>query len=150
MTKTNTVAKITKKDNFAELRALVELALDKDYLVTDVASRLTEFIDHEVEQLEKRSASAKKYAKKNDKATDELTEACVTVLSATEGALTIPEIVAQIDETLNATPQKLTYRLNKLVELGTIEKGQVSKKEEGKPARKVNCYAITGTMADAE
>lgn len=138
MTKMNDV-KVTKKDNFAALR---ECVLNTNWFDVEDAERIVEFIDHEIEQLDKRAASAKKYAKKNEKASDELTEACVTVLSTAEQPLTIPEIVALIDESMVPTPQKLTYRLNKLVELGTIKRDQITKKEEGKPSRKVNTYAL--------
>ena len=66
-----------------------------------------------------------------------------SILNEHEGAMTIPEIVAkanELDPEIQATPQKLTYRLNKLVEDGLATKEQVSIKTEGKPARKVNSY----------
>lgn len=133
--------KITKKDNFMALRGVVEN--DNGFFTPEEVERLLAFIDHELELLDKRSASARKYAKKNEKATDELAEACVSALSTEDGAmLTIPQILEKLPAELEATPQKLTYRLNKLVELGTIVKDQVSFKAEGKASRKINCYGI--------
>lgn len=139
----NTV-KITKKDNFVTLRNCV--LENSDWFEEGVADRLIEFIDHEMEQLEKRSASAKKYAKKSAKAEDDLADAIAAVLQRGEGAMTIADIIAALDENYAATPQKVTYRLNKMVEAGTVTKDSVSIKEEGKVARKINCYK----WADAE
>ena len=50
-------------------------------------------------------------------------------------------IVNEKYEGIEATPQKLTYRLNKLVEDGVATKETVSIKVEGKPARRVNAYS---------
>lgn len=135
--------KITKRENFEALREMVELALDKDYMESDEAERLFAFIDKELENLDKRAANAKKYASKKKAEADSLMELVNSILNEHEGAMTIPEIVAkanELDPEAQATPQKLTYRLNKLVEDGLAVKEQVSIKTEGKPARKVNSY----------
>lgn len=136
--------KFTKKNNFAALR---ECVLEHaDWFHEGEADRLVEFIDHEVELLDKRAASAKKYAKKNVKAEDAIADAIVEVIANVDEAMTIPEIVAAINPELLATPQKLTYRLNKMVEAGTVAKNMVSVKEEGKTARKINCYKWVGAV----
>ena len=135
--------KITKRENFEALRNMIELALDKDYMESDEAERLFAFIDKELAALDKRAANAKKYASKKKAEADSLMELVNSILNENEGAMTIPEIVAkanELDPEIQATPQKLTYRLNKLVEDGLATKEQVSIKTEGKPARKVNSY----------
>lgn len=141
--------KMTKKDYFQTLRTHVETFPD----MFDNADAMLEFIDHEMEQLDKRTESAKKYAKKNTKAFDAMAEAIADVLMNNGGALTIPQIIEHLSEDSNATPQKLTYRLNKMVEAGKVIREMVSIKAEGKNARKVNSYkwvSKTGTETDIE
>ena len=138
--------KFTKKDNFMELRECV--AEHADWFADGVADRLIEFIDHEVELLGKRSTSAKKYAEKHaNKDKDEMATNLMDVLMDAEGLMTIPQIVAKMNPELNATPQKLTYRLTAMVKSGDVHKELVAVKEEGKPSRKVNAYRLA-TDAD--
>lgn len=144
MTKT----KITKRDNYNTLR---ECVLDHmDWFEEGEADQLVAFIDKELANLDKRAANAKKYAAKNKASGDALTEAVADVLEENQAYMTIPEIVAAINADLGPTPQKLTYRLNKLVEAGTIEKETTSIKEEGKTARKINVYRWINTEETAE
>lgn len=133
--------KFTKKDNFAELR---ECVLEHaDWFEEGVADRLIEFIDHEVEILDKRTASARKYAAKNAKKDkDAMANALMDVLQEADGLMTIPQIVAKMPEDMGATPQKLTYRLTALVKNHDVHKELVTVKEEGKPSRKVNAYRL--------
>lgn len=141
--------KMTKKDYFQTLRTHIEAFPD----MFDDADSLLEFIDHEMEQLDKRTESAKKYAKKNTKASDAMAEAIASVLMENGTALTIPQIIEHLPEDSNATPQKLTYRLNKLVETGKVAREMVSIKVEGKSTRKVNSYkwvSDTGIDTDVE
>lgn len=145
MTKTT---KITKRDNFNTLR---ECVLDHmDWFEEGEADQLVAFIDKELENLDKRAANAKKYAAKNKASGDALTDAVADVLEENQAYMTIPEIVAAINADLGPTPQKLTYRLNKLVEAGAIEKETTSIKEEGKSARKVNVYRWINVEETAE
>ena len=138
--------KFTKKDNFMELRECV--TEHADWFEDGVADRLIEFIDHEVELLGKRSTSAKKYAEKHaNKDKDEMATNLMDVLMDAEGLMTIPQIVAKMNPELNATPQKLTYRLTAMVKSGDVHKELVAVKEEGKPSRKVNAYRLA-TDAD--
>ena len=88
-----TTQKITKRDNFNELRSLVETSM----LSNEDQDRLLAFIDHELELLDKRKASSAKSAKRGNKAQDELASKIADVLTADE-AQTIPQILAQIDE----------------------------------------------------
>ena len=133
--------KFTKKDNFAALR---ECVLEHaDWFDEGEADRLVEFIDHEVELLTRRAAGAKKYAEKHaKKAEDAMAVNLMEVLTANGGLMTIPQICAEMNPELMATPQKVTYRLTSLVKAHTIVKELVSVKEEGKPTRKVNAYRV--------
>lgn len=142
--------KFTKKDNFAALR---ECVLEHaDWFNEGEADRLVEFIDHEVELLTKRAAGAKKYAEKHaKKAEDAMAVNLMEVLVANDTLMTIPQIVAAMNPELQATPQKLTYRLTALVKAHEVVKELVSVKEEGKPTRRVNAYRLandTDTFED--
>lgn len=144
------MTKITKRDNYNSLIALLNDAIVAGTIETEEASRLNEFLKHEIEQLDKRAASAKKYAKKNSKATDELADAIMYVLTADNQ--TIPEIVDAV-KGVNAesaiTPQKATYRLTKLVEAGAVIRETVSVKNEGeKGSRRVNVYKLAESDAE--
>lgn len=138
--------KITKRDNFATLRELVLNCVDLEA----EQDRLLAFIDHEVEQLDRRAASAKKYAKKATKATDELANAVLEVVSAGD-ALDIPTIVEMLKQDgKDATPQKVTYRLTKMVEDGIVTREVATVKEEGKASRKVCQYKAVSVEAETE
>ena len=144
------MTKITKRDNYNSLIALLNDAIVAGTIETEEASRLNEFLKHEIEQLDKRAASAKKYAKKNSKATDELADAIMYVLTGDNQ--TIPEIVDAV-KAVNAesaiTPQKATYRLTKLVEAGAVIRETVSIKNEGeKGSRRVNVYKLAESDAE--
>lgn len=135
--------KITKRENYETLLALLPEMLNAGMIDSAEDAQLAEFLNKELENLDKRAANAKKYASKKKAEADSLMELVNSILNEHEGAMTIPEIVAkanELDPEAQATPQKLTYRLNKLVEDGLAVKEQVSIKTEGKPARKVNSY----------
>lgn len=141
--------KITKRDNFATLRSMVETA----DISNEEMDRLLIFIDHEVEQLDKRSANSKKYAKKTAAATDALTELVRTALALNSDPKTIAQIVTLINDATEgvATAQKVTYRLTQLVKSGEAEKSTISVKDGDGPARRVNAYALAAyEAADAD
>ena len=127
---TNT--KITKRDNFNALRAMVETSS----LTNDEQNSLLTFIDHEIELLDKRAVSSSKYKAKAK--TDLLAEMIVNTLVGVDAYMTIPQIVEAIGEA--ATPQKVAYRLGKMVDSGTIVKDSVSIKEEGQSSRRICTY----------
>ena len=134
------IEKVTKRDNYNTLLSLLPEMLNAGMISEDEDTRLAEFLNHELEQLDKRSASAKKYAKKSAKASDELADAIVDVLHSTQMVMNIGEIVAALPENLGATNQKVVYRLNKLVESGVAFKETTTVKEET-GSRKVNVYS---------
>lgn len=142
--------KITKRENFETLLTLLPEMLNAGMIDETEDAQLAEFLNKELENLDKRAANAKKYASKKKAEHDELYDCTNTVLNEADTAMTIPEIVAAVNERwdMDATPQKMTYRLNKLVEDGLATKEQVSIKVEGKPTRKVNAY--TAVIMDGE
>lgn len=126
--------KYTKKDNYNTLREIVMNYVD----LKDVQDRLLTFIDHEVELMDQRAAKSKKYQQEHSATNDWMTEAIVTTLHDTDAPLCIADLTGKI---IDATPQKLVYRLGRLYKDGTIDKEtQVIKTDDG--SRKVTYYKL--------
>ena len=136
--------KITKRANFEALLSLLPDALNHGLIDSAEDARLAEFLNHEIELMDKRAEKAKSYAKnKSAKAGDELADMALEALKEISEVATIADIVEVVNknhEDAGATSGKLAYRLNKLVEAGLVEKSDVVIKEEGKGSRKVNGY----------
>lgn len=130
--------KITKRENYTDLLSFIsENAADTEWL-----ARMTAFIEKEIETLDKRAESAKKYAEKKKAAADPIAEAVEAVLAEADHALSLAEIVEQIPADLNASAQKVTYRLTQLVKAEKVVKTSQSFKVEGKGSRKVTFYEM--------
>lgn len=116
--------KKTKAMYFAELREMVVAAVE------DQAQRdeLVEFIDKQVETLEKRKAAAAERAAQKKVESDTMTDAILAQIGTEP--ITVDEIVAALDDE-TVTRNKVTARLGKLVKAGTIVKEAV-KVENGK------------------
>ena len=97
--------KMTKRDYFMELRAFVEDS-DMENKVDTLA-----FIDHEIEQLDKKHASAKpsKKSEENDKIHDIIVKA----LQSAGAPLTITEMQKNVPELADYTCQKLSAIMNR-------------------------------------
>lgn len=138
------MTKITKRDNYNSLLTLVADTYSNGGIESAEAERLMNFINHEIELMDKRTEKAKTYAKnKSAKAGDELADMALEALKEIGDVATIADIVEVVNknhENAGATSGKLAYRLNKLVEAGLAEKSDVVIKEEGKGSRKVNGY----------
>lgn len=140
-----TTIKITKRDNYKELRNVVENTVYD----TEVQNRLLAFLDHEIELLDKRNASSAKYSKRSNKAADELAQQVEAVVTSANEPLTIPQIVERIDLE-GVTAAKVSYRLTKLVEAGALIREVISIKPEGQSARRVNIYKAVGTEIESD
>lgn len=127
--------KITKRDNYNTLYEIVSNA----GLDAEVEQRLHAFIDHELELMAQRNEKAKKYQKQHNAADDAMTNMICEVLGDASEAMTIPDIVSKI---VDATPQKVTYRLSKLYDAGKITKETQTVKMDGSPARRMTFYAM--------
>lgn len=107
--------KKTKAMYFEELREMVIAAVE-DQAQQD---ELVEFIDKQLETLDKRKASAAARAAKKREASDTMTEDILARIG--DEWQTVDEIVAAVGDE-NVTRNKVTARLGKLVKAGTIEK----------------------------
>ena len=113
----NTVKK-TKAMYFAELRDMV-LAAVEDQAQQD---ELVEFIDKQIETLEKRKVAAAERAEKKKAESDAMTDAILAQIG--NELITVDEIVVALDSE-EVTRNKVTARLGKLVKAGTIVKEAV-------------------------
>lgn len=130
--------KITKADNFAELRNIVIATVEDEAKKDDLVA----FIDKQLAELEKRKVDAAKRAEKKKAESDELTEEIFDLLG--EELTTVDEVVVALDNE-EITRAKVTARLGKLVKEGRIVKEAV--KVDGK---KRMAYRVAGEEADAE
>lgn len=135
----NTVKK-TKAMYFAELREMV-LAAVKDQAQRD---ELVEFIDKQIEALEKRKVAAAERAEKKKAESDAMTDAILAQIG--NELITVDEIVIALDSE-EVTRNKVTARLGKLVKAGTIVKEAV--KVEGNK-RMAYRLATDADAADAD
>ena len=129
--------KITKKDNFTAIA---------EFLADAGKTEWADVINHEIELLDKKAATAKATAAKKKVEGDALTDAVAAVL--TDELATIADITAKIEGD-DVTVAKVQYRLNQLVANGKARKEQVTVSGDGSKARKLMAYAI-GTVDAAE
>lgn len=131
--------KLTKKDFYAAIRAMVE-GIE---MVGEIpADEVLAFIDKTVEQIDVKAAKAKEKATKKKSDGDDLRAAVEAVL--TEKLQTIDEITAQVDFE-DVTKSKVTARLTQLVAAGVAKKEQVKSGD-----RKVMAYALDEAAESVE
>ena len=131
--------KVTKKEYFAALRALVE---DMDGVGDYTVDEVIEFIDSQVAQIDKKNAKAKETAAKKAAESDALTDKiydCVTDEFQTADAIT--DAIA--DETV--TKSKVVARLSKLIKTGKVVKETIKVGDAKKVA-----YKLAEVDEDAE
>jgi DNA uptake protein ComE-like DNA-binding protein len=134
--------KITKKDNYITLLEIVEKFNPVDEYDVDA---IKEFINKEIDILDRKAASAKKAAAKKKAEPDKLYDLIHEVLSEDEfePIAVIVDKVNELGEDIEATPQKAAYRLNKLVEANIAEKTELTiPGGEGQKKRKVQGYKL--------
>lgn len=112
----NTTKK-TKAMYFAELREMVAGLVDRED-----QDELLEFIDKQIEAIEKRKVAAANRAEKKKAESDALTDAILAQIG--EELITVDEIVVALDDE-EVTRNKVTARLGKLVKAGVITKETV-------------------------
>ena len=114
--------KVTKKDYFNALRALV--------VDTEVENKtaLIDFIDNELALLAKKANSAKSKPSKSQVENESIKEAIITALNKAEKALTITEFQTAYPEFAEYSNQKLSALFKQLVDAGAVEKTVVKKK----------------------
>lgn len=129
-----TIRKITKKDNYNALYDLVSNA----GLDIETEERLHAFIDHEMELMAQRAEKSKNYQKAHRASDDAMTDTIMEVLRDANAPMTVADIVGKV---IDSTPQKVVYRLGKLFKDNSITKETKSVKVDGSPARKVTFYS---------
>jgi hypothetical protein len=108
--------KVTKRDNFNKLLTIEEVAND---------TQLVEFINHELELLDKKSASHSTAKTANQKANEEIKKSIVNALVEI-GKSTISELQKANEEMAQYSNQKLSALLKQMVDskkvIKTIDK----------------------------
>ena len=114
--------KVTKKDYFNALRALV--------VNTEVENKtaLIDFIDNELALLAKKANSAKSQPSKAQAENEGIKTAIIAALNEAEKALTITEFQTAYPEFAEYSNQKLSALFKQLVDAGAVEKTVVKKK----------------------
>lgn len=109
--------KITKKDNFMEIRALIVKA---EMLEDSKKEQYLAFIDHELELLDKKASS--KSSSKNTKEQEELMIKIVKALQEIGEPVTISDLQKKNEEMSEYSNQKLSAMLKKLVDNKQVTK----------------------------
>ena len=120
------VKKVTKREYFGALRAMVE---QLDAVGEYTADEVLEFIDAQVAQLDAKAAKAKEKAAEKRADGDELRGKVLEVV--TETAQTADDIVAALDD-VEITKSKVVARLAQLVNSGDVIKEEVKIENVGK------------------
>lgn len=120
------VKKVTKREYFAVLRAMVE---QLDAVGEYTADEVLKFIDAQVAQLDAKAAKAKEKAAEKRADGDELRAKVLEVV--TETAQTADDIVAALDDA-EITKSKVVARLAQLVNSGDVIKEEVKIENVGK------------------
>ena len=110
--------KITKRDNFNKLLTIEEVARDE---------QLVEFINHELELLDRKSASHSTAKTVNQKANEEIKTKIVDALVQL-GKSTISELQAGSEEMAEYSNQKLSALLKQLVDSNQVVRTMDKKK----------------------
>ena len=118
-------AKKTKAMYFAELREMVINTVTDE----EKQDELLEFIDKQLEAIDKRKAYSAKRAETKKTESDELTAAIYSHL--TYELMTVEDILATFEEDKKVTRNKITARLSKLIAAEEVVKEQI-KTEDGK------------------
>lgn len=131
--------KITKKDYFYGLRAMVEgVEMVGNYPADDVLA----FIDKQIAQLDAKAEKARKDAEKRRAAGDALRGKIKALL--TNEYQTVDTITDALDDE-EVTKAKVVARLGQLIKLGEVEKEQVQVDK-----RKIMAYRLAGVAIEED
>ena len=108
-----------------------------------------EFCQDQIADLDKKAAKAKERAAAKKAESDELTDLVYSVL--TDEYQTIADITVIVAETVpDVSASKITARLTKLFNAGSIEKEQVSVEDSEGKKRKCMGYRLAGAPAETD
>jgi hypothetical protein len=110
--------KVTKRDNFNKLLTIEEVAND---------TQLVEFINHELELLDKKSASHSTAKTANQKANEEIKKSIVNAL-VDIGKSTISDLQKANEDMAQYSNQKLSALLKQMVDSGEVVRTTDKKK----------------------
>lgn len=135
--------KITKKDYFTAILALLDEVELSDHVTGDITSGMAiEFCEKELTALDNKSLKAKERAAAKKAEGNELTQTVLSVLSADKFE-TIPDITVRVAGLMpGTTTAQVTYQLSRvLVKEGLAESQELTiPAVEGGRARKVRGY----------
>ena len=135
MTMNETVKKATKKEMFEEIKAILTSGPNM------APTELVEFIDNEIEALNKKAEAARKARDKKKAEVDTLLEEVFACLNDTSFTV-IPQIMENFKDNEDITPAKVTARLTKLVRENKVEKDNVNIAAEGEKKKVLTGYRI--------
>lgn len=130
-----TVKKATKKEMFEEIKAILTSSPNM------VPTELVDFIDNEIEALNKKAEAARKARDKKKAEVDTLLEEVFACLNDTSFTV-IPQIMENFKDNEDITPAKVTARLTKLVRENKVEKDSVNIAAEGEKKKVLTGYRI--------
>lgn len=138
----DTVKKVTKKDCFNVILDILDLAEDNGFELSGEVTfdMLRERMNKEIENLDKKTADAKKRAAAKKEKGDVLREKIFDILS-TEEFMSTDDIKTKLNDT-DVSPQMITSRMADLIDLGRVEKEvqNIPATAEGGKSRKATCY----------
>lgn len=142
----NNTKKITKRDNFNAIRAILRaandagIALEGNEMIT--YESLEECIENEIILLDKKAEAAQKRADKRKVEGDALRDRIYDVLP-TEEFMVIDDIKNALNDP-DVSNAMITARLKQLNDLGMVEKGMatVSSVVEGGKSKKLSAYRV--------
>lgn len=114
--------KVTKKDNFNAILAILATA------ETANKEALIEFVNHEIELLDKKANSSKSVPSKTQAENENIKTAIIEALNKAKKALTITEFQTANPEFEEYSNQKLSALFRQLISAGKVEKTVVKKK----------------------
>ena len=131
----NETKKTTKKEYFEQVKAILLASPNM------IPTELIEFIDNEIEALNKKAEAAKVARDKKKAANDELMEEVFNCLTSEEFTV-IPQIMKHFEGREEISSAKVTARLKKLVDAERVEKDIVKVSAEGEKTRQLTGYRI--------
>ena len=120
--------KITKREMFEQIKAVV-LAAEVENV-----EQLVAFIDHEVELVNKKSASKSKAEIEKANANVELTQIVREVLANSSVAMTVSEVMKANEVLAELSNQKISALLKQMVESGSVVREEIKRKAHFKRA----------------
>lgn len=137
---TATTKKITKKEMYTALLAVLDYAEDAGLALSDdiTYEGLRGFTNHEIELLDAKTAAAQKRAAQKKADGDELREKVFSVLS-TDDFMPIADIVKALDDP-DVSAQMVTSRLTQLHKLNRVERDMVPTTTSDGKTKKLSAY----------